>query len=34
VLTEAELLAVPYFGVGCLAEVKATLARHGLALAG
>ena len=31
-VTEAELLAVPSFGVGCLAEVKATLARHGLAL--
>jgi hypothetical protein len=33
-VTEAELLTVPSFGLGCLAELKATLARHGLALAG
>jgi hypothetical protein len=33
-LMQAELLAVPHFGVGCLAGVKATLTRCGLALAG
>ena len=33
-VTEAELMVVPSSGVGCLAEVKATLARYGLSLAG
>jgi hypothetical protein len=33
-VTEVEVLMVPQFGAGCLAEVQATLAHYGMALAG